>query len=60
MAVYFARYVTARTKEYQHQAPTEWITSYGSATTCGTEHNQNCDQCTNYGCVRAQLINTDH
>jgi hypothetical protein len=36
MAVYFAKYGTAGNKEYQHQVPREWITTWCVRTAAGT------------------------
>ncbi len=58
MAVYFAKYGTARDKEYQHQVPQEWITSYLVCEDCGRDYAHARDECPDCGCPEAQLVDT--
>jgi hypothetical protein len=58
MAVYFAKYGTAGSKEYQHQVPREWITSYLVCEDCGRDYDQARDDCPDCGCLEAALVDT--
>lgn len=58
MAVYFAKYGTAGSKEYQHHVPPEWITSYLVCGDCGREYDQARDDCPECGCPEAELVDT--
>jgi ribosomal protein L37E len=58
MAVYFAKYGTSGSKEYQHQVPQEWITSYLVCEDCGREYDQARDECPDCGCPEAELVDT--
>jgi hypothetical protein len=58
MAVYFAKYGTAGSKEYQHQVPQEWITSYLVCEDCGRDYDQARDDCPDCGCLEAELVDT--
>lgn len=58
MAVYFAKYGTAGSKEYQHRVPQEWITSYLVCEDCGREYDQDRDECPDCGCLEAELVDT--
>lgn len=58
MAVYFAKYSTAGCKEYQHQVPREWITSYLVYKDCGRDYDQARDDCPDCGCLEAELVDT--
>jgi hypothetical protein len=56
--VYFAKYGTTGSNEYQHQVPSEWITSYLVGEDCGREYDQARDECPDCGCLEAQLVDT--
>jgi hypothetical protein len=56
--VYFAKYGTAGSKEYQHQVPQEWITSYLVCEDCGRDYDQARDDCPDCGCLEAELVDT--
>jgi hypothetical protein len=58
MAVYFAKYGSTDNKEYQHQVPKEWITSYLVCEDCGRDYDQARDDCPACGCLEAELIDT--
>ncbi|MGH3897755.1 MAG: hypothetical protein ACRDTA_05760, partial [Pseudonocardiaceae bacterium] len=58
MAVYFAKYGTAGSKEYQHRVPTEWITSYLVCEDCGRDYDRAWDECPECGCLEAELVET--
>ncbi|MGH3933770.1 MAG: hypothetical protein ACRDS1_02090, partial [Pseudonocardiaceae bacterium] len=58
MAVYFAKYGTAGSKEYQHRVPPEWITSYLVCGDCGRDYDQARDECPDCGCPEAELVET--
>ncbi|MGH3985620.1 MAG: hypothetical protein ACRDST_23800 [Pseudonocardiaceae bacterium] len=58
MAVYFAKYGTAGGKDYQHQVPQEWITSYLVCENCGRDYDEGRHECPHCGCPEAQLVDT--
>jgi hypothetical protein len=58
MAVYFAKYGTSGSKEYQHQVPPEWITSYLVCDDCGRDYGQDLDECPDCGCLEAEVVDT--
>lgn len=55
MAVYFAKYGTGGSKEYQHQVPREWLTTVLVCTDCGADYDQDSDECPDCGCPDADV-----
>lgn len=55
MAMYFAKYGTGGTKEYQHQVPREWLTTVCVCTECGADYQSDCDECPDCGCPDADV-----
>jgi hypothetical protein len=51
MAVYFAKYGTGGAKEYQHRVPSEWLTFVLVCEDCGTECEEDRDECPACGCL---------
>jgi len=58
MAVYFAKYGTSGGKEYQHRVPDEWLTSVLVCDGCGTEYEQDRDECPACGALEAELVDS--
>ncbi|MGI8815954.1 MAG: rolling circle replication-associated protein [Pseudonocardia sp.] len=56
MAVYFAKYGTSGGKEYQHHVPKEWIGGYLLCTDCGSEYEEDRDECLDCGGLAADLV----
>src|SRR5437868_4405339 len=56
MAVYFAKYGTAGSKDYQHHVPREWLTSVLICDDCGCEYSEDRDECPDCGCLDAELV----
>ena len=56
MAVYFAKYGTAGSKEYQHRVPSEWIDAYLVCEDCGRDYPQDRDECPDCGSVEAEVV----
>jgi len=57
MAVYFAKYgAAAAGKEYQHRVPEAWLTSCLICLECGSEYDQDLDECPDCGCPDADLV----
>jgi rRNA maturation endonuclease Nob1 len=52
--VYFAKYGTTGSKEYQRHVPREWITSYFICQDCGRDHDQDRDECPDCGRLRVR------
>ncbi len=58
MAVYFAKYGSAGAKNYQHTVPAEWLTSVLVCQGCGTEYDEDRDECPACGCPEAEVVDT--
>ena len=58
MAVYFAKYGSGSAKDYQHRVPAEWLDSYLVCEDCGTDYDQDLDECPDCGCLDAELVDT--
>ncbi len=56
MAVYFAKYGTGGSKEYQHQVPAEWLTTVCVCTDCGAGYDSDCHECPDCGCPDADVV----
>jgi len=56
MAVYFAKYGAAGSKEYQHRVPREWIDAYLVCDDCGRDYPEDYDECPDCGCYEAELV----
>jgi len=54
--VYFAKYGTAGSKEYQHRVPREWIDAYLVCDDCGRDYPEDHDECPDCGCYDAEVI----
>lgn len=58
MAVYFAKYGTSSSKEYQHRVPKEWCGTALVCDSCDTEYDPDLDDCPVCGCPEAELVET--
>lgn len=58
MAVYFAKYGTAGSKDYQHRVPPEWTTSRRACADCGGEYDPAREDCPECGCSESELVDT--
>lgn len=56
MAVYFAKYGTAGTKEYQHRVPREWLSGLLVCDDCAAEYEADLDECPTCGGLDAALV----
>ena len=56
MAVYFAKYGTAGSKEYQHRVPREWIDAYLVCDECGRDYPEGCGECPDCGSFEAEVV----